>query len=353
MKCKLFAALTVMALLFVGFASIIFPCETDAADSFSITDDSGRVLTFSEPYKYIATLGLAYTSTIVEIGCESKLILIDSGSVGVVSKSYLGKTVNVSNYSDVAQALDTIVVEKNIEKSEILVVTYSWVSAEKVTLLSNAGYDNILRFYPKSYDNIVDYVVKMELAVGADKTVSSNMIGVASGITDKMKDYTGTPVKAIYVSYSKATKPEISNKNSIAVSMFEKCGAINSGYDADELNSYEPDGGIGKFLSIKIDEGTSVIFIDGNYQGSVADFVKDNSLTGKNVKVYKLEKTWNSYTPDAAEGLTYMSKCLYPSVFGSVDEDAGEPFNYTIAIVVVVVVVLVASVAFMVLRKSH
>ena len=134
--------------------------------------------------------------------------------------------------------------------------------------------------------------------------------------------------------------------------MFEKCGAINAGFDDSKSASYEPAGGIGPFLLSKInDDGLKVIFLDGNYSGSAEDFVSEQSLGDKDVKVYKLEKTWNSYTPEIVDGLTYMSKALYPSVFGPLDGDDKQPFNYTVIIVGVIAAVVVIGAVFFMIRR--
>ena len=325
--------------------------DSDADPTYSVTDDRGVTLGFDEPYKYVVTLGLAFTSTTVGIGQTSKLILVDTGSKDVLPEGSSIPTISTSNYTDVANKIKSVATDKGIANTdEILVILYTY-SSSGITTLTDQGINTIMAFYPKSYDDVVKYVEKMETLMGADHSKSKNMDDVAKEIVSKMSDYSGDKVNAIYISYSSSTY-KIANKNSIAVSMFEKCGAGNAGYDAGKSASYEPEGGLGPFLIDKINNGgLKVIFLDGNYSGSAADFISEQSLGGKDVKVYKLEKTWNSYSPDITDGMTYMSKALYPSVFGSLDDDGKEPFNYTFIIVGVIAAVAVIGVVFVVMRR--
>ena len=330
---------------------VLTAVDTDADPKYSVTDDRGVTLGFDEPYKYVVTLGLAFTSTTVGIGQSSKLILVDTGSKDALPDGSSVPTISTSNYTDVGNKIKTIKEEKGIGSlDDILVIMYTY-SSSGITSLNSQGINTIMAFYPKSYDDVVKYVEKMETLTGADNSKSKNMDDVAKNIVSKMSDYSGDKVNAIYVSYSSSTY-KIANKNSIAVSMFEKCGAVNAGYDAGKSASYEPEGGIGPFLLDKINNGgLKVIFLDGNYTGNASDFVSEQSLGDKDVKVYKLEKTWNSYSPDIADGMTYMSKALYPSVFGSLDDDGKEPFNYTWVIVGVIAAVVVIGAVFIIMRR--
>ena len=352
MKNKALALLVVGVFLMTSTVCIAMTgIDSDATAAYSVSDDRSPATTleFDQPFDYVVSLGLGFTSAIKQIGMDSKLILVDTGSKDEVSGV---PTISTADYADVAQKIDTIKAEKSIDsKDKILIITYSYTSAAKFTALSDNGYTKVLGFYPKSYDDVATYVEKMETLLGAEHTKSSEMKDAAKKIADKMADYKGEKTNAVYLSYSSSVF-KISNTNSIAVSMFEKCGAVNAGYNSGKGSSYIPEEGIGASLSTKIDsKELNVIFIDGNYTGSTADFISEQSLTGKDVKVYKLEKTWNSYTPDTMDGLNYMAKCCYPSVFGNPEGDDKEPFNYTTVIIVVIAAVAVLGVAFFVMRR--
>ena len=46
-----------------------------------------------------------------------------------------------------------------------------------------------------------------------------------------------------------------------------------------------------------------------------------------------------------------MSKALYPSVFGPIDDGGNQPFNYTFVIVGVIVAVVAIGAVFFIMRK--
>ena len=354
MNVKAATVAVIGVFLMTSVACIVMSsADTDATAAYSVSDDRSpaHTLEFDTPYKYVVTLGLAFTSTMVGIGETSKLILVDTGSKDALPESSGIPTISTSNYTEVANKIKTIATEKEIANlDDILVIMYTY-SSSGISTLDSQGIHTIMAFYPKSYDNVVSYVDRMETLVGANHSKSNNMTSVATDVASKMEGYSGEKVKAIYVSYSSSTY-KIANKNSIAVSMFEKCGAVNAGFDESKSASYEPTGGIGPFLVDKISNaGLKVIFLDGNYSGSAEDFVSEQSLGDKDVKVYKLEKTWNSYTPDIVDGLTYMSKALYPSVFGPLDGDDKQPFNYTFIIVGVIAAVVVIGAVFFMVRR--
>lgn len=352
MKFKALVPVVIGLFLMANIACVLTNIDDSSADpAYSVTDDRDKTINFDNPFEYVVTLGLAFTSTTLEIGKESKLILVDTGSKDALPAGSTIPTISTSSYTDVANKIGTIVAEKGIQKDDVLVVMYSY-SSSGLTTLAEQGYNNVMGFYPKSYDNVVTYVEKMETLMGADHTKSQEMATFASGVVSKIADYTGEKVKAVYVSYSSSTY-KIGNKDSIATSMIEKCGAINAGYDSSKSSStYAPSEGVGPFLLNKINnDGLKVIFLDGNYTGTAADFVQEQSLTGKDVKVYKLDKTWNSYTPVITDGLNYMSKCLYPSIFGNPDGDDNKAFNYTPIIIGVVAAVVIIGAAFIIIRR--
>lgn len=354
---KIFAI--VILTLFVASGCIAISADaSDAAEENTVTDYFGKTLDVSTPFKYVATLGIAYTTTVVELGYESSLILIDNSSKAHVSADYSGESVSTASYSDVLQSLDTIVAEKNISENEIVVITYGYASSvAKIKVLTDNGYDNVMAFYPKTYDQTIDYVSNMEKILGADKSVSSQMHDMANYINDSMENYTGDETKVIYMSYSNGLW-KIGNTG-ITADMISICRAINMGYDPSispsntpSYYSYEPTIGIGPFLTEKIKEGVSVILLDGHYRGTPSDFIQDFSLT-KEIKVYKLGDTWNSYTPDVVNGLEYISKCTHPDIFGEPESSDGDAFDYTLVIIAIVLVVIIVGVAYFFMNRKE
>ena len=55
------------------------------------------------------------------------------------------------------------------------------------------------------------------------------------------------------------------------------------------------------------------MLLDGYYTGSAEDF---SALLGDDsIQVYKLNKTWNTYSPDATVGLWTVASLFYPQYF--------------------------------------
>jgi hypothetical protein len=97
------------------------------------------------------------------------------------------------------------------------------------------------------------------------------------------------------------------------------------------------------------------VLLDGYYSGSAEDF---SALLGdSSIQVYKLNKSWNSYCPDAMVGLWTVAGLFYPQYFeGAIPATATSKStdNTTIyvAIGICVVVLAVAAVVVMRGRKS-
>ncbi len=99
------------------------------------------------------------------------------------------------------------------------------------------------------------------------------------------------------------------------------------------------------------------MLLDGYYAGTAEDF-KD-SIGDDDMNVYKLNKSWNSYCPDATEGLWAVACLFYPDYFqGEVpidvedtqDDDAGD--NTMIYVVVGIAVMVVAIAAVFLMRRK-
>ena len=68
--------LSVIGVLLVANIACALTGDDSAADTkFSVSDDraSPNTLNFNEPFKYVVSLGLAFTSTVVELEQESKM----------------------------------------------------------------------------------------------------------------------------------------------------------------------------------------------------------------------------------------------------------------------------------------
>ncbi|HOO04831.1 MAG TPA: hypothetical protein PLJ11_08935, partial [Methanomassiliicoccales archaeon] len=92
-----------------------------------------------------------------------------------------------------------------------------------------------------------------------------------------------------------------------------------------------------------------VVLLDGYYPGTAEEFKR--WIGSDDITVYKLNKSWNSYCPDATEGLWAVACLFYPEYFeGELPVEEGEAaddgWNMMIygAIGIAVVAVAVAAV---------
>jgi hypothetical protein len=97
------------------------------------------------------------------------------------------------------------------------------------------------------------------------------------------------------------------------------------------------------------------VLLDGYFTGSAEDF---SALLGDDsIHVFKMNKTWNSYCPDATVGLWTVASLFYPQYFdGEVPlepSDDGGDDNTMLYLAVGAVVVLVVVVAVVFLRRGN
>ena len=157
MKNKTLVLLVVGVFLMTSSLSIAMTgVDSDATAAYSVSDDRSPATTleFDVPFDYVVSLGLGFTSAIKQIGKESKLILVDTGSKDEVPGV---PSIATTDYADVALKIDVLKEEKGIDsKDKILIITYSYTSQTKFDALSARGYNKVLGFYPKSYDDVAN-----------------------------------------------------------------------------------------------------------------------------------------------------------------------------------------------------
>lgn len=342
--------LTIVVILAMFVSAGCLSISDDTADAGSENalngPDSSEIGAVISTANHVATLGSAFTNTVVQLGGGDKIVLMDTNSKPYAPANYSGKYVSTKSYADVAAELNAL--KDGWDKSTDIVITYGYTSEANLKILDEEGF-SVIKFYPKTYIETTDYVTDMETILGTDHKTSTVMKENMNNITEKMSSYTGKKVSAAYVSYTSGNM-KIGNTG-IATSMMDICGAINAGADPDKKYAYEPSEGVGAFLTTKISEGTSVILLDGNYPGTASEFMSEVKITG--VTVYKLDPLWNSYTPETGNGLVSISKYLYPEVFGSMDggSDKGVLEDYLPYVLAIVVILIVAGAVYF-LRRS-
>ncbi len=329
----------------------------------SITDSRGVIINLTGPASHVASFGAFATNTLVDIGMLDKAVIFDASSEfnksaipemqGMPADKFV--TVSSSNKDMVVQTMLDLVDDGKWNKTSDVVFGYGYSYLSTVWAeLEDYGF-NVVTFYPNSYDGIVQVVEDIETITGANHSVSEHMTFVKQFIADRLIDEEiideNDKVTAVYVSFS-GDVMYLANNGSVTVDFIVFAGGVNVAQDDDiDANRYSVD------YSAILQLNPEFVLLDGYYAGTAEDFkamINDDDVT-----VYKLNKSWNSYCPDATEGLWTIACLFYPDYFeGELPVDNGDAQdddadNTMIYVIVGVVVVLVAvAVVFLTRRKD-
>jgi ABC-type Fe3+-hydroxamate transport system substrate-binding protein len=311
----------------------------------------------------VAAFGALATNTLVDIGMLDKAVIFDATSEfnksaipemqGMPADRFV--TGSSSNKDMVVQFMLDLVDDGKWNKSSDVILGYGYSYLSTIwTDLENFGF-NVVTFYPNSYDGIVQVVKDIETITGANHSVSAHMTFVkeyiAQTLVDKGIDNDDERVTAIYASYSSETL-KIGNNGSVTVDFINYAGGLNLGQDAGKaVPTYTAD------FSAILQLNPEFVLLDGYYAGSAEDFKA--MINDDDIIVYKLNKSWNSYCPDATEGLWAVACVFYPDYFeGELPVDWGnddgedDVDNTMIYAVVGIVIIVVAIAAVFLMRRK-
>jgi len=333
------------------------------AGPISITDSRGVITNLTAPAAHVASFGAFATNTLVDIGMLDKAVIFDAGSEfnkraipemqGMPADRFV--TVSSSNKDLVVQTMLDLVDEGKWNKSSDVVLGYGYSYLSTIWAdLEDYGF-NVVTFYPNSYDGIVQVVKDIETIAGANHSVSEHMMFVKQYIADKLVDEgivdEDDKVTAVYVSFS-GDVMYLANNGAVTVDFIVFAGGVNAAQDDSiEANRYAVD------YSAILQLNPDFVLLDGYYAGTAEDF--KNSIGDDDMNVYKLNKSWNSYCPDATEGLWAVACLFYPDYFqgelpidveDTQDDDAGD--NTMIYVVVGIAVIVVAIAAVFLMRRK-
>ncbi len=329
----------------------------------SMTDSRGVVTNLTAPATHVASFGAFATNTLVDIGMLDKAVIFDASSEfnksaipemqGMPADRFV--TVSSSNKDMVVQTMLDLVDDGKWNKSSDVVLGYGYSYLSTVWAdLEDYGF-NVVTFYPNSYDGIVQVVEDIETLTGANHSVSAHMTFVKEYIAEKLVDEgivdVDDKVSAVYVSFS-GDVMYLANNGSVTVDFITFAGGVNVAQDDSiEANRYSVD------FSAILQLDPEFILLDGYYPGTAEDFKA--SIGNDDLTVYKLNKSWNSYCPDATEGLWTVACLFYPDYFEGelpVDwNDEGddvEADNTMIYAVVGIVIIVVAIAAVFLTRRK-
>ncbi|MFA5311855.1 MAG: hypothetical protein WC375_00890 [Methanomassiliicoccales archaeon] len=345
---------TVVALLIM---TVPVAVAEDSGD-IVIVDSRDVTTTLNQPATHVASFGAFATSTLVDIGCLDKAIIFDASSAYVKSG-----IVDMQNYSDdkfvtVSSGNKDLVVQTMLELEDdgywnkttdvIFGYGYSYLNI-MWTELQDLGF-HVVTFYPNSYDGIVEVVSDIETVVGADHSVSEQMTYVKTYIAETLLENgindSSEKVPALYASFS-SNVLRLGNGGSIAVDFINLAGGFNVANDTEKsVPTYSVD-----YTAI-VQLAPDIVLLDGYYTGSADDF--SDNLGNGGITVYKMNKTWNSYCPDATTGLWTVACWFYPEYFVGdipVEEPEEEADNTMLYVGIGVGVVVIATAAIFLMRK--
>ena len=330
----------------------------------SVTDSRGVTTNLTAPAVHVASFGAFATNTLVDIGMLDKAVLFDAGSEfnksnipemeGIPADKFV--TVSSSNKDMVVQTMLDLVDNGKWNKSSDVVIGYGYSFLSTVWAeLEGYGF-HVVTFYPNSYDGIVQVVEDIEFLTGTNHSVSGHMVFVKQYIADTLVDMGITDsedkVSAVYVSYS-GDVMYIGNTGLVTVDFITFAGGVNLARDDSiEANRYSVD------FTALLQLDPEFILLDGYYEGTAEEFSSD--VGNDDITVYKLNKSWNSYCPDATEGLWTVACLFYPDYFegelpldaGNTGEDDGGDNIMVYAVVGIVVVVLAIAMVLLMRKKD-
>ncbi len=308
--------------MLAGSAWIVIADDSSASEAFSVTytlKGTEYTTNFDGPVNKVVVFGYAATLTILDADLSSKIYAADEyGKEAYVDKGVEDKSVSIpklypsSNadtiYSQLVQAVDKGYITKD---DAIIFTTYETCASTLRESLSKAGFTHIV-FYGTMNDftDLIKCIGEIEKIVGSDKNLKENMQLVYDTVVDKTKD--ATKKDAIYLRYGSSGW---GYGGSICSSMIVAGGGNNIGKTADNKTVYD------KSKIVQLLEGSpdAVIFLDqawiNTYHGTVETFVQDvmDGNSG-NHQICVVEKTWNNYDPEAADGLWKMASVMHPDI---------------------------------------
>ncbi len=330
----------------------------------SVTDSRGVTTNLTAPAVHVASFGAFATNTLIDIGMLDKAVIFDAGSefnksaipemYGMPADRFV--TVSSANKDMVVQTMLDLVDNGRWNKSSDVVFGYGYAYLNTVwSDLEEYGF-KVVTFYPSSYNGIVQVVKDIETITGTNHSVSARMVFIkdyiARTLTDHGIDNDTERVTALYASYSSETL-KIGNNGSVTVDFINYAGGLNVGEDGDKTTpTYSAD------FSAILQLNPDFVLLDGYYAGSADDFKA--MINDDDVVVYKLNRSWNSYCPDATEGLWSVACLFYPDLFEGqppVDwddqkNDAGTDSTMIYVIVGIVVVVVAVAAVLLTRRKD-
>jgi len=319
----------IVALLFIGGAAVMAAYmmhmhgeqygNADSEDPyFTITNSIGTDVKFREPAQKAAVLGLAFSTTLLELGCGDDIVMIDiysaPSSSGVIELNSI-PAYPVGDGQQIAQLLADGPGGFDVNRDVVFLYGYSY-HATAIASMEKMGL-KVVTFYPQTYEEGMDMIATIGTIMGRDEKAADIVNSMQENLTyysDKLEEHgitSESKAKAIYVSYS-GDVLRVGNVNSYSVILMKIAGGTNAADNpsmtGSALTSYQVDSTI--FIQSDLD----VIFLDPYYAGTPSDFRAEMNI-GPDVKIFKLDMVMNQYGPTSQDGIEFMAQSMYPQIF--------------------------------------
>lgn len=331
-------------------SSGLFLSEDSSAESVTFTDSIGRNVTIDAPVDHVITLGIGYTQTVIELGHADKIAATDNYAKAKftdLNVTDLGSIYSAANMGAMSMTIKQMDDRGDIDKNSLLIIAPNYTSVKDPDngLIKLLGIDyKVVVLATTEYNEVINAVKIIGAAIGADE--NDSRISFMSGLKDyivKMVEDHDLSGYAMHISSS----GNIYNK-SLLTSMMEIANIENAGYDSTKTsNSYASDkAGIAQLATAN--PGTVVFMDNGHIQ--TADEYKKENFGDLDVRVVKLDATWNNIAPSIVDGLLALTVNVYPDHYGlqdnvqENDDDGNDWLLYACASIAIVAVVALAAV---------
>lgn len=366
---KVLATSLVLVMCLAG-ATIMYSDDSDADGSFTITDTTGKIFEYSSASDKVVAFGYSATLTVAQSGQVAKLYAVDKyGKEALTDYGYTFSGVDVATcsssnadsiYTQLVQAKEAGAISLD---DTIILTTYSAniQSGGLRDRLETAGFTHVL-FYGTmvDYDAVVDCVRGICLACGGTD-LGIPMENTKNTVIQRLTENGNPKTDAIFIWYTPSSGWGYGNTGSISVALMNQAGANNIAYNSDSAAAVVYDKStIQTLLGLCKD---AVIFLDSgyirSYGGSVESFV-DEVMGGDygDHKIVVVERTWNNYDAEAADGLWAMASVLHSDLFdGEVTVYTGGKNDSDNSLLIygciVAAIIIVGVVALIFVRSRH
>jgi len=360
----------ILGICFLAMAAAPLAAPTaSAAGGFDVTDGTGRTFHYDSPSERVVVTGYAATLTLIDLGHASRVAATDTyGSyeyqqdeklAAVKDAPSIGSIASQANNKNVETALVQMVDEGKLSLEDTIIFTTYVTNGERIReLLDGRGFTHVLMWGSiTEYGKIIEMVDDLSMIMSGEKSqVAEDMRAVQADIAQRTAGIE-PKAKAVFVWWSSSSGFKVGKSGSLAVSLIEAAGGVSLGESDASGGSYGD-----KNTIVQILEGNqdALVLLDSSYMAEkgVQEFRGEVLGGNQDIRVLGLQKTWNNYCPESAEGLREIAKALYPGVFGVESGDDGkegsesEGGSLLIAAIAIVAIVALIAVAWMFLRKA-